>query len=567
MSIPVKPRRNLFLVDSTGPDIVCCTWQMFNLAISSFECILSLWTWILASPRWSSVFFCYVLPLHMLFSLQFPCLVCSFIGICALILIFLSDRRSPSECSDLLISQPERSLGQSTVILHAVLQICQPCIHPVGCLPCSATYAVDSMPAPVFAPMSMPMSPSASPSMSQSIPVLPFTVCRPRYCHLAIYLYLTWWPKYKYQVWYPWRSACKAEIVSLYTHRSLYQRNEFHYHLAQLLRISASSHSGSHNFFDLLVLFRKNFRHYCSFNFWQKLSSLFKNSVSQSSHHDSGSQTSLSSGGCIPAQCFLKESVLRPFCLSGYNLTGSDESDLKFIQYVTCKDLGDSCSQEPSIIPFNVPLHYFTEWLTWDELRAMATLHNVKSCACDRKPTLLSLFLNHQCSICTEYVALFQYVDAAAARHKCSREKVWKCCQKMKEKLQKSIFPSKPPTPAQIEQIVNYFCADTSPTSFKEAGCVVCGQLKVLAEMTPISKTDYDLMLLCRPEVSRLERQSSLDPIMGLQGPIIDQSCCHMCLTCLLSLRKAKIPKHALANGLWDTCQMSWRVSLSQRGW
>lgn len=489
----------------------------------------------------------------MLFLLQSPCLVCCFIGACAIVLIFLSDCRSPSGCSDLLISQPERSLGRSTVILHAVLQICQPRIHPVGCLPCSATYAIDSMPAPVFAPMPMSMSPSVSPSTSPSISVFLFTVYRPGSHHLAIYLYLTWLPKYKYQVWYLQlgHGARKAEIVSLYVHRSLYRRNEFYYHLVQLLRVPVLSRGSSHTTFDLLVPLRKIFRHPCQFNFWQKLSSLFNNPVSQSSHCGSCRQTSLSGGGRVPAQCILKEAVLRPFCLSGYNLTGNGDSDLKFIQYVHHKDLGDICSQEPSIVPFNVPLHYFSEWLTRDELRAMATLHNVKSSARDRKPALLALFLNHQCSICMEYVTLFQYVDVVGARRKCNREKVRKCRQKMKEELQKSIFPPKPPTPAQIEQIVNDFCTDTSPASFKETGCAVCGQLKAFVEMTPISKTDCDLALLCRPEVSRLERKCSSDPIMGLQGPIIDQSCHHVCSTCLLSLRKAKIPKHALANGLW----------------
>jgi len=47
------------------------------------------------------------------------------------------------------------------------------------------------------------------------------------------------------------------------------------------------------------------------------------------------------------------------------------------------------------------------------------------------------------------------------------------------------------------------------------------------------------------------ERVSHEDPIEELKGPIIEHSCDKICQTCRISVEKGKIPKHALANGLW----------------
>jgi len=51
--------------------------------------------------------------------------------------------------------------------------------------------------------------------------------------------------------------------------------------------------------------------------------------------------------------------------------------------------------------------------------------------------------------------------------------------------------------------------------------------------------------------VTRKERLAFEDPVQELGGPVIDSSCKDICQTCLRSLEKGKVPKLALANGLW----------------
>ena len=112
-------------------------------------------------------------------------------------------------------------------------------------------------------------------------------------------------------------------------------------------------------------------------------------------------------------------------------------------------------------------------------------------------------------------------------------------------------FPPKPPTAQLIEGIVNGFVADTSPTTLEESGCAVCSQLKRFSELILLETTDCNLELLNVSGVSRQERYCTSDRICDLSGPIIDSHCKHICCDCESSLKRKKIPKNALANGLW----------------
>jgi hypothetical protein len=53
------------------------------------------------------------------------------------------------------------------------------------------------------------------------------------------------------------------------------------------------------------------------------------------------------------------------------------------------------------------------------------------------------------------------------------------------------------------------------------------------------------------PGISRKERRTVEDPITDLKGPVLDDSCKKICSTCQQALQKGKVPKYALANGLW----------------
>jgi hypothetical protein len=188
------------------------------------------------------------------------------------------------------------------------------------------------------------------------------------------------------------------------------------------------------------------------------------------------------------------------------------------------------------MIPFHLPIQHLAVCLTLDEMRKMATLHNIIFHREVRKPALQKLFTDHNCNVCKKHASVFESCDIE------TRENA-------SESLSK--FPPSPTTCPQIEQIVNDFCADTSSSTFEESGCAVCGRLWPHAELTPFQDCACDLSLLIAGGVIRKERLSTDNGVEEHSGPVVDKSCTNICETCIRSLGKGKVPKQALANGFW----------------
>ena len=113
-----------------------------------------------------------------------------------------------------------------------------------------------------------------------------------------------------------------------------------------------------------------------------------------------------------------------------------------------------------------------------------------------------------------------------------------------------NVFPPKPLDKGIAHSIIKSTCDAMDPRQFEEAGCAVCGQLvpkSLLSQLSAISKL---LHVLASPGVSRKERQTDLDKIC--EHPIVlDDSCDQVCNSCSASIHNNKIPKYALAQGLW----------------
>jgi hypothetical protein len=225
-----------------------------------------------------------------------------------------------------------------------------------------------------------------------------------------------------------------------------------------------------------------------------------------------------------------------------------EASHFTFVRYILLPEALKLCDKDPALIPFRLPTQHVAQLLTRDELRLMAALHNIRCLTSDRKPELQASFIDHKCDICDEYVSLFRSAVVTTRREK-NRDRKRKSRGKFQMQNTPPRFPPLAPASQQIEQIVNDFCADTSPSTFEESGCAVCGQLKRNSDLTPLQ--DCELSSLIVEGVSRQERVSYEDPIEELKGPIIEHSCDKICQTCRISVEKEKIPKHALANGLW----------------
>jgi hypothetical protein len=233
----------------------------------------------------------------------------------------------------------------------------------------------------------------------------------------------------------------------------------------------------------------------------------------------------------------LDSSSLRPYIIEGYKLHGPEESNLQFVSHVPLAQAISLCIHNSSFIPFNLPIEHLSTCLTRQELRETAASHNIPYRSDDRKLALKLLFKDHICDSCDQYASVFSSGDVEGFRYPSD--------------VGSSKFPPNPPTPSQVEQIVNAFCADTTPASFEESGCTICGRLTLCTELIPVKDCGCDLSLLNAPGVTRKERFASDDPLEELAGPVIDDSCSNVCPTCSNSLRKRKVPKHALANGIW----------------
>ena len=114
---------------------------------------------------------------------------------------------------------------------------------------------------------------------------------------------------------------------------------------------------------------------------------------------------------------------------------------------------------------------------------------------------------------------------------------------------EKTQFPPDPPSMRLQHTIVSDFCKETSPNKFIEAGCAVCGKLTLESQLKYFS--DTDLTPLIQEGVTQIERQSSDDPIVSSDAPVLIDGLDRICKSCYKSLSKGKRPVHSLANGLW----------------
>jgi hypothetical protein len=74
-------------------------------------------------------------------------------------------------------------------------------------------------------------------------------------------------------------------------------------------------------------------------------------------------------------------------------------------------------------------------------------------------------------------------------------------------------FPPSPLSADLCQKIIFDFCNDTSPETFVESGCAVCGKLTPNCEMEDLTKIK-DIELLAVEGVTRMVRTTISDPIL-----------------------------------------------------
>jgi hypothetical protein len=255
--------------------------------------------------------------------------------------------------------------------------------------------------------------------------------------------------------------------------------------------------------------------------------------------------------------------VISPFVISA----PMNFSDIKMFEFVEHLEMSKGLKQYNGSdhVLCNVPLHLLLTCLFKNSRIAIGHKHNIHIPRKMTKSEILELFKIHD-SICEhEYVTVFH----PYTQYSCSEQGVNNCevkksqvkngsYLKQSENLGVDVsghdtFPPNPPDASLCRKIIKDFCDATNPSRFEEGGCAVCGALTLKTELSDLSSLNIDLSLLNTAGLcfTRKEWKYFTEPISELDGPAIDSSCHYICISCKDKVRHKKIPKFALARGLW----------------
>ncbi|KLO04989.1 hypothetical protein SCHPADRAFT_808959, partial [Schizopora paradoxa] len=112
-------------------------------------------------------------------------------------------------------------------------------------------------------------------------------------------------------------------------------------------------------------------------------------------------------------------------------------------------------------------------------------------------------------------------------------------------------FPPPPLSEVLQHKIIQNYCNDLDPCNFHESGCAVCGALTQLNLSVPLDGLPLEHLKDFDGKFTRKERKTSADPILPVDGPVINRDCKIVCMECAESVQKRRVPKKSLANGLW----------------
>jgi hypothetical protein len=252
------------------------------------------------------------------------------------------------------------------------------------------------------------------------------------------------------------------------------------------------------------------------------------------------------------------------------SLTDSKVERLKFVEHVTLSDAKDKYNNTPSIIS-NIPLHCLVPRLFNETMRNIGTQHGMFFGTNKTKVEMKNLYKSHTGECCTDLVSIFvpyrKLSNSEKSRLKRTRKlknnspEIKADISEHAETLNQTTnqpdtdlpFPPLPPSDTLRRAIIADFCEATGPNHFQEAGCTVCGALTLQSDLLDVNCIDHKFNILGAEGLgfTRQERKTSTDPISECYGPVIDKDCHYICKSCKDAVSCGKVPKFALARGLW----------------
>jgi hypothetical protein len=233
--------------------------------------------------------------------------------------------------------------------------------------------------------------------------------------------------------------------------------------------------------------------------------------------------------------------------LASYVQLGVCKKDVKykFETHTSIVNAPNHLNDDKSSIFCQLPMSLLVTRLTLKQLRSVATLHNVhisnRVSLCNSQNILESHTCNENCrSLGSIFKIAYSHADRDKIQYqKLSSVQKEKRFQKMseyqstaayKESHKKAIhklkhknakFPPSTTSDKLEHKIILDFCNDTSPSTFMESGCAVCGGLTQYSDLTNISDVK-NIKILAADGVTRLERKKYSYPILEKKCPNLE---------------------------------------------
>ena len=260
---------------------------------------------------------------------------------------------------------------------------------------------------------------------------------------------------------------------------------------------------------------------------------------------------------------------LEPYLTPGYPNTLDMRGRYLYINHVN--DISLCLYPTENFVHTQIPLEILLPFLTLTHARKIALVHGIKAGSRCNMKILLAKFENHSCLACNCSFSIF-HISKSANQLASIRMNKMRNINKYKNEKKKSLtntktfkqlnnqkntnnnifsFPPSVPDKNLYHQIISGAVEKMDPKNIEEAGCAVCGLLKPLCELSRLKNVKKLLHILQQEGITRVERKTKEEKVHEYSGPVLDYSCSKICNDCRISVRKGKVPRLALAKGLW----------------
>jgi hypothetical protein len=173
----------------------------------------------------------------------------------------------------------------------------------------------------------------------------------------------------------------------------------------------------------------------------------------------------------------------------------------------------------------------------------LVTRHKMQQAYSVAQRTLAHKISLHDCDeSCEDALYIFRVVKTKTAHTNNNPDDIY---------TDQCSFPPPPKTRSDLEVIINNYCRAIQPASFEQSGCLVCGELCLSSTMSSPHILKDNMDILAETTCTRKERLKMSDLIEPHNGPVTAPGCKKVCKSCAQSLCDGRMPKQALATGLW----------------